>query len=177
MKGILIIRKYKNRRLYDTERSVHVTREELLGIVREGRDIQVQEAGTGEDVTVETLMQLILNDEDSATAVMSSDFLHFLVRADNTVLTRFFRDFLPGAMQAFQASMANVRQKQQQFTNMMPFGAFANPWMMPFMGQAAMGQSPGGAEEEDESDEDAASLKARIAALEGELAGKKKRKK
>lgn len=174
VKGILIIRKYKNRRLYDTERSCHVTREELMSIVRAGRDIQVQEAGTGEDVTVETLMQLILNDEDSATAVMSSDFLHFLARADGNVLTRFFRDFLPSAMQAFQASLANVQNKQQQFTNMMPFGGFPNPWMMPFMGQGMVGGSPT-APVEEQSEE----LKARIAQLEAELQakGKKSRKK
>ena len=66
MKGILVVRKYKNRRLYDTEQSKHITREELLEIVRSGRNVQVQEAKTGEDVTVETLLNVLLSENGSS---------------------------------------------------------------------------------------------------------------
>jgi polyhydroxyalkanoate synthesis repressor PhaR len=173
MKGIMVVRKYKNRRLYDTERSAHITREELLEAIRSGRDVQVQEAGTGEDVTVETLLQLIQSEKGPQTAAMPTDFLHFLIRSDENVLQRFFREFLPGAMRAFHSTFANLHRQQRDLAGgFFPFNPFGNPWLLPW---------GGGGQEQPREEEDKASdpvetirrLEARVKELESEL-GKKK---
>lgn len=128
MKGILVVRKYKNRRLYDTERSVHVTRDELLGIIRTGRDVQVQEATTGEDVTSETLLQLMLTESGLAPEQIPPEFLFFLLRADKGMLSRFFKEFLPLAMQQFDTFLKVYRQQDSVFRGMMGMGGWMNPW-------------------------------------------------
>lgn len=129
MKGILIVRKYKNRRLYDTERSVHITREELLGIVRTGRDVQVQDAATGDDVTSETLLQLMLTESGLAPDQIPPEFLFFLLRADKGILSRFFKEFLPLAMQQFDSFLKVYRHQQDTiFRGMMGMGGWMNPW-------------------------------------------------
>src|SRR5688572_26581189 len=115
MKGILVVRKYKNRRLYDTERSTHITRDELLETIRTGRVVQVQEADTGEDVTVETLFQVVLSESGSQlSASIPSAFAHFLARAGKDEMEKFFREYMPVALQAFQASLRHVQEGQRR---------------------------------------------------------------
>lgn len=137
MKGILIIRKYKNRRLYDTERSTHITREELADTIRAGRVVQVQEATTGDDVTVETLFQLFLDEGgEPLHAAIPSEFAHFLIRAGKEELFRFFREFLPQAAQAFQSGWRTVQDQQQRLAEgMFPYVRVpTNPWLAPWPG-------------------------------------------
>jgi polyhydroxyalkanoate synthesis repressor PhaR len=133
MKDILVIRKYKNRRLYDTEQSKHLTRDQLLGRIRSGRMVQVQEVSTGEDVTVETLLQLIQGEEGLAVTILTPEFLHFLIRTDASLLARFFRDVFPLSMQAFQAFMASMHsvqtESQKLVSGFSPLGMdLSSPW-------------------------------------------------
>ena len=171
MAAPLIIRKYKNRRLYDTERSCHVTRDELLAIVRAGRDVQIDAAGSGDDVTAETILQMLLAEDGMARSVFTSEFVHFLVRTESGMLGRFFREVLPTAMRSFQVAagpmvdaQTRARQQMQQMAAAMPGFAppwGANPWTA-FMGQPPgpapepppPGPEPEPEQEEDEDEED-----------------------
>lgn len=187
MKGILVIRKYKNRRLYDTERSQHLTREQLLQVVREGRTVQVQEVATGEDVTVETLLQLIQSEEGLAASVLTPEFLHFLIRTDTSVLGRFFRDYLPMALRSYQASVASLESAQGQARQMAhafpPFpGGFVSPWN-PF-GGLGLGvpapqaqEAPAEPAEEEGSDEEVEELRKQMERMQTELERLQKRRK
>ncbi|MCO4783222.1 MAG: hypothetical protein KC646_12930 [Candidatus Cloacimonetes bacterium] len=85
-KGLLIIKKYKNRRLYDTEQSTYITREELVETIRSGRDVQVQEVGSGNDVTTELLLQLVITEASDVISAIPPQFAHMLLRssASNT---------------------------------------------------------------------------------------------
>jgi len=172
MKGILVVRKYKNRRLYDTEQSKHITREELLEIVRAGRNVQVQEAKTGEDVTVETLLHVLLAEASpSMNATIPPEFIHFLIRANQNNLTQFFRDFMPGAMQAFQATFRNLRDQGKRMTEQMfPYGSYGAAWNYPFSQPAPAATRPAAAGDE------VADLRTRLKDLEGELKKLRKRR-
>ena len=169
MKGILVVRKYKNRRLYDTEQSKHITREELLEIVRSGRNVQVQEAKTGEDVTVETLLNVLLSENGSSlNATIPGDFIHFLIRANQNLLSRFFRDFMPNAMQVFRGTFSNLREQSKQMAgNLFPYSGYGSPWSFPSFARPQSAPA--------EEDGDVADLRERMKELEGEL--KKLRKK
>ncbi len=131
MKGILIVRKYKNRRLYDTERSVYVTREELMQIIREGRNVQIQDASTGMDVTNEQLLQMMA--EVKEPLAIPAEFLQFLIRSNQNSLQQFFTQFLPMAMQGYQQYLAQMQNRQSQmnsfFGQMFPFGNPFQSWM------------------------------------------------
>lgn len=165
MKGILVVRKYKNRRLYDTERSRHVTREELLDIVRQGRDVQIQDASNGEDVTVETLLQIVLSEADGTlNAIIPPEFIHFLIRAKEGGLNRFFRDFLPGAMQTFQAGLRTLRtQRQRVGERLFPYAGMGSPWLTAF---APAPDDEGAGDEEPAALDD---MQRRLKELEDEL--------
>lgn len=180
MKGILVVRKYKNRRLYDTERSIHLTRDELLGRIREGRDVQVQEVGSGEDVTVETLLQLIQSEDGLAAQLLTPEFLHFLIRTDATLVGRFFRETMPLALQSFQQTLSGMGTMPGAGGGMM--GAFANPFMNPWAGfgmpgfaarPPAAAPEPAPAEGEDELDE----MRQQLEKMQAELSKLKRGKK
>jgi polyhydroxyalkanoate synthesis repressor PhaR len=175
----LIIRKYKNRRLYDTERSRHVTRDELLELIRTGRDVQIEAAGSGEDVTAETILQMLLAEDGVARSVFTSEFVHFLVRTESGMLGRFFREVLPTAMRSFQVAAAPMvdaqtmaREQMAQMAAAMP--GFPNPWgatpFSAFMGQAPT--TPPAPEPESEPDATQAAfaaLQQQMAALQAKL--------
>ncbi|MBW7875066.1 MAG: hypothetical protein H3C47_03640 [Candidatus Cloacimonetes bacterium] len=127
----LVIKKYKNRRLYDTERSCFLTREELLEIVRNGRDVKVEDP-EGLDATVEVLLQMMLETgTDGKERIIPSDFVHFLIRANKNSLHSFFHQFLPNAMQNYQESLQNIQKTQtdmatgilQGITTLNPFAS------------------------------------------------------
>lgn len=63
---VVTIKKYANRRLYDTERSCYITLEDLGTMVRDGRDFRVVDAKSGEDITHNVLTQIIMDEERAA---------------------------------------------------------------------------------------------------------------
>jgi polyhydroxyalkanoate synthesis repressor PhaR len=81
----IVIRKYENRRLYDTAASRYVNLEDVARLVREGRDVSVVDARTGEDVTRLVLAQIILEEarSEGAEAGVPLDFLRDLIRASD----------------------------------------------------------------------------------------------
>ena len=64
--GKVTIKKYANRRLYDTESSTYITLDRLAAMIREGRDFEVVDAKTGEDITHQVLTQIIVEEECAA---------------------------------------------------------------------------------------------------------------
>jgi len=129
MSDRLIIRKYKNRRFYDTERSCHLTRDDLLDLVLEGRDVQVQEAGSDRDVTVVTLLQILLSrNGDVLNDSIPAELVHLLVRSNEMVLKSFFGQFFPLASQFLKGTIPTAFP-QQGGSGLMSPAAFMNPWM------------------------------------------------
>ena len=73
------IKKYANRRLYDTESSSYITLDRLAEMVREGREFEVVDAKTGEDITRQVLTQIIVDEEARGSTMLPVNFLKQLI--------------------------------------------------------------------------------------------------
>src|SRR5262244_3970192 len=75
-----VIKRYSNRKLYDTQESRYVTLEEIEEMIRAGKEIAVVDAASGEDLTSVTLAQIILENERNHRATLPTAFLHQLIK-------------------------------------------------------------------------------------------------
>ena len=80
------IKRYDNRKLYDTEASEYVSLADIASLVRKGETVQVVDNGSGEDLTAQTLTQIILEEGRSGRQVIPSDLLHQLLRRSGEAL-------------------------------------------------------------------------------------------
>lgn len=90
----LNLKKYANRRLYDTEKSAYVTLDDVMEAIRRGRRIAVAEAKTGEDVTAFILTQIILEKSRQRNSLLPVSLLHLIVQYGETILSEFFESYL-----------------------------------------------------------------------------------
>ncbi|MDD5475368.1 MAG: polyhydroxyalkanoate synthesis regulator DNA-binding domain-containing protein [Syntrophales bacterium] len=90
----LRLKKYTNRRLYDTEKSAYVTLDDVMEAIRGGRSISVAEAKSGEDVTAFILTQIILEESRKKNSLLPIPLLHLIVRYGETILSEFFEKYL-----------------------------------------------------------------------------------
>jgi len=93
-KNILLLKKYTNRRLYDTEKSIYVTLDYVTEIIRQGRQIQVTDAKTGEDVTPAILTQIVLEEARKKKFLLPPPLLYLIIQYGENVLTDFFEKYL-----------------------------------------------------------------------------------
>ncbi|PKN51636.1 MAG: transcriptional regulator [Deltaproteobacteria bacterium HGW-Deltaproteobacteria-13] len=92
--NILLLKKYTNRRLYDTEKSIYVTLDYVTAVVRQGRKIQVKDAKTGEDVTSAILTQIVLEEARKKNYLLPPPLLYLIIQYGENVLTEFFEKYL-----------------------------------------------------------------------------------
>jgi polyhydroxyalkanoate synthesis repressor PhaR len=103
-----VIKKYRNRRLYDAEQSRHLTIAELAQKVRGGRDVRVVDAATGADLTQATLTQVIVEERDAAR-LLPVPLLQALIRMDDDALAEFFGYYLAWALETYNRMRRVVR--------------------------------------------------------------------
>jgi polyhydroxyalkanoate synthesis repressor PhaR len=104
------IKKYANRRLYDTESSTYITLDRLAHMVREGREFQVVDAKTGEDITRQVLTQIIVDEEArGGETMLPINFLKQLIGLYGNSMQNFVPQYLEAAMDAFQRNQSTVR--------------------------------------------------------------------
>jgi polyhydroxyalkanoate synthesis repressor PhaR len=84
---MVIIKRYPNRKLYNTEAKQYITLDGIGGLIRQGTEIQVIDHATGEDLTALTLTQIILEQEKKQSGLLSNSFLTGLIRAGEESLT------------------------------------------------------------------------------------------
>ncbi len=99
MGPLLTVKKYPNRRLYDTEQSRYITVDELAERVRAGRDVRVLDAKTDEDLTQTTLVQLLV--EGKRAHLLPVPLLHQLVRMGDDALAEFFGRYMTWALEVY----------------------------------------------------------------------------
>ena len=175
------IRKYKNRRLYDTDRSEYITKEELFRMVQDGQIVQVQEVDTGEDVTVEMLLQLMVSDCRETLQLIPSELIHFLISTRSSILKHFFEHNYPTYKAMYDQSNnafpgANM---MGQFMTPHPFTQMFNPANFGFGGPAQGNMAPGNvpvppesspkASKEDPREEELKELRERLKSLEDRM--------
>ncbi|MGH9523522.1 MAG: polyhydroxyalkanoate synthesis regulator DNA-binding domain-containing protein [Terriglobales bacterium] len=98
----IVVRKYGNRRLYDTAASRYINLEELAAMVRRGEEVQVVDAKTGEDLTRLTLTQVIVGDAKDQRAALPLEVLRELIVASNHAGRDFVMWYLKSAFDAYR---------------------------------------------------------------------------
>jgi len=167
--GPVIIKKYANRRLYNTETSSYITLEHLAAMTREGRDFKVVDAKSEEDITHNILTQIIMEEEARGQTMLPVNFLRQLIAMYGDSM----QAMVPGYL---EASMDSFRRNHEQFKSAVE-GAFANsPFAeiakrnMAMFEAATQAFKPGAAVGGAKATETApASKDAEIAALKAEL--------
>jgi polyhydroxyalkanoate synthesis repressor PhaR len=113
----IVIKKYSNRRLYDTIHKKYATLEEISNLIREGNEIKVLDSQTGEDITKVILIQAILESEKNKVDILPTAFLHMLIKYGNKIARDFFENYFLMMFQpylSFQESMKkNLRWWQE----------------------------------------------------------------
>ncbi|CAA9513213.1 MAG: polyhydroxyalkanoate synthesis repressor PhaR [uncultured Sphingomonas sp.] len=104
------IKKYANRRLYDTESSAYVTLDRLAQMIRDGRDFQVVDAKTGEDITHQVLTQIIVEEEARGTTMLPVNFLRQLIGLYGNSMQGMVPQYLEGAMASFAKNQTVFRE-------------------------------------------------------------------
>ena len=107
--GKVIIKKYANRRLYDTESSTYITLDRLAQMVREDREFEVVDAKSGEDITRQVLTQIIVDEESRGTTMLPINFLKQLIGLYGNSMQNFVPSYLEAAMDAFQRNQSAVK--------------------------------------------------------------------
>jgi polyhydroxyalkanoate synthesis repressor PhaR len=98
----IVIKKYENRRMYDTSQSRYVNLDDLAEMVRQGADVQVVDAKTGEDLTRVTLTQVIMEDAKDQPAGLPLELLRQLIVASDRARQDFLMWYLKSAFDSYQ---------------------------------------------------------------------------
>ncbi len=110
--GEIIIKKYANRRLYNTGTSTYVTLEDLAKMVKKGEEFKVQDAKTGEDITHAVLTQIIFEQESkTGNTLLPTSFLRQLISYYGDQMQMVVPTFLEHSMQAFTDQQVQMRDQ------------------------------------------------------------------
>ena len=120
---IRIIKKYPNRRLYDTEISSYITLEEVRQLVLDGETFEVRDAKSGEDLTRSVLLQIISEHEEKGQPMLSPQLLSQIIRFYGDSLQGFMGPYLERSLQVFL-------DQQQQFRTQLNSLLGQTPWSM-----------------------------------------------
>lgn len=121
----VIIKKYANRRLYNTASSSYVTLDHLSEMVREGVDFTVQDAKTGEDITRSVLTQIIFEQESRGQNLLPVQFLRRLIRFYGDQMQGFLPPYLEMSMESFAKAQEQMRENfSRTFGATTPMAAF-----------------------------------------------------
>ena len=120
---IRIIKKYPNRRLYDTEISSYITLEEVRQLVLDGETFEVRDAKSGEDMTRSVLLQIISEHEEKGQPMLSPQLLSQIIRFYGDSLKGFMGPYLERSLQVFL-------DQQQQFRTQLNSLLGQTPWSM-----------------------------------------------
>lgn len=182
----VVIKKYANRRLYNTETSSYITLDLLSQMTREGREFTVVDAKSGEDITHNVLTQIIMEEEQRGKNMLPVNFLRQLISMYGDSMQSMVPQYLESSMDAF-------RKNQQQFQEAMKgaFGggpladiakrnlqmfeaaasAFGNgvPGMPAMPGMTPPAAAPAPAATDGSKDDEISDLKAQLAALNAKI--------
>ncbi|HZT86367.1 MAG TPA: polyhydroxyalkanoate synthesis repressor PhaR [Stellaceae bacterium] len=120
----VIVKKYANRRLYNTATSSYVTLDDLAKMIKEGGDFVVNDAKTGEDITRSVLTQIIVEQEQKGQNLLPISFLRQLIGFYGDSMQFLIPGYLEQAMVAFARNQEQMRQNLRTTFGMFPFGQF-----------------------------------------------------
>ncbi len=110
----VMVKKYANRRLYNTESSSYITLDDLAGMVRHNRDFVVYDAKSGEDITRSVLTQIIVEEEGKGNAMLPTNFLRQLIGFYGDNVQSIVPRYLEQAMTSFARQQETMRETMQK---------------------------------------------------------------
>ena len=129
----VIIKKYANRRLYNTETSSYITLDHIAQMTREGRHFQVFDARTGEDITRSVLTQIVMEEEAGGQTMLPVNFLRQIISMYGDSMQSMVPHYLEASMAAFAENQTKFRDAALK-----PFEQIARQNMALFEAAAAM---------------------------------------
>ncbi|QIE55842.1 polyhydroxyalkanoate synthesis repressor PhaR [Pikeienuella piscinae] len=106
----VVIKKYANRRLYNTARSSYVTLDHLAAMVREGQDFIVRDAKSGDDITRSVLTQIIFEEETKGASMLPTNFLRRIISLYGDSLQSVVPGYLEASMETFTRNQEQMRE-------------------------------------------------------------------
>ena len=167
---VVIIKKYANRRLYDTESSTYITSSGWPRWSREKREFQVVDAKSGEDITRSVLTQIIMDEESRGSTMLPVNFLRQLIGMYGDQMQAVVPQYLEASLDALQRNQAQLRETMAGAFAANPFAEMARRNMELFTAAAGQAQ-PASADKPAGEDNKAelAALKAQLAELQKQL--------
>jgi polyhydroxyalkanoate synthesis repressor PhaR len=154
-----VIKRYSNRKLYDTQESRYVTLEEIEEMIRAGREITVVDAATGDDLTSVTLTQIILDNERNHRTTLPAAFLHQLIKHGEA-----WQDFVQRSLRSsLEGVIGSQREMERVFREWAARSGWATPPSRPDE------RREGGEGEAERLREEMATLRERLRTLEDRL--------
>jgi len=175
----IIIKKYANRRLYNTRSSSYITLEDLSRMTREGVDFQVLDAKTGNDITHQILTQIIMEEESHGEQMLPISFLRQLISMYGNSMQQLMPHYLEATMDNFRANQLKLQETwkasmgpdaltKMAETNMAMFKAAASAFM-PGGAASAPSASPPPPSPAPPAGDDLDALRAQMAAMQKKL--------
>ncbi|MSP73364.1 MAG: hypothetical protein EXR76_14590 [Myxococcales bacterium] len=119
-----VIKRYPNRRLYDTESSRYITLEDLAVLIGENREVKVVDSKTDEDLTRRVLVQVLLTDDQvQKLNCLPVDFLRTLIRLRDPSLMKLFEHYVGMTLQTFTIAQQAMQQNLELLQKMAPVPA------------------------------------------------------
>ncbi len=176
----VVIKKYANRRLYNTESSTYITLDYLAQMTREGREFKVIDAKSEEDITHNVLTQIIMEEENRGQTMLPVSFLRQLISLYGDSMQSMVPQYLEASMDAFRQNQTQFRQAMQGAFAGGPFAEIAkrNMDMLEAAAEAfkpkpgakpAAGAAPAAPPAAPAASDDLAALKEQMAALQAKL--------
>lgn len=178
----IIIKKYANRRLYNTQTSIYITLAELADIIRQGHEVEVVDAKTGADLTRSTLAQVILEEEAKGAAMLPVNFMRSVIGFYDNSMQSVLPHYLEMVMDVFQQNQNRIKDETNKVLG--PFSPFSQLQTFQTLQRQQLEQlqqvmglfNPFLRQNTGAKAEPEASKAARIAALEAELSALKANK-
>lgn len=116
-----LIKKYSNRRLYDTATSSHVTLDGIRKLIVAGTDVQIVDDTSGEDLTRTLLLQIIADQEQGGRPMLDADFLMRLIRLYGNPMQEMMGAYLSKSFDAFTQQQSALQEQMRSTLDSMPF--------------------------------------------------------
>jgi len=165
---VVIIKKYANRRLYDTESSSYITLERLAQMVRQKREFKVVDAKSGEDITRSVLTQIIMDEEARGSEMLPVNFLRQLIGMYGDQMQSVVPQYLEASLDQLQRNQVQLREAMAGALAANPFAELARRNMEMFTAGTGRGKT-GEAEPAADSRSEIDALKAQLSDIQKKL--------
>mgnify|MGYP000887190992 CR=1 FL=1 len=172
----LLIKRYASRRLYNTETSDYVTLEDIAGVIREGREVQIVDLKSGDDLTRQYLLQIVAEHENRGESVLPVDVLTDLVRSYTSQAASVVPQFLAASFEMLREGQSKAMEQMgtgNPIAQMPGFDAMRAQqaaFLKAMTGGMIAGSSGPAMEKDDDGDGDLEDIRKQLAEMQAKLA-------